>query len=354
MKPIVFAALVGILVTTPLTVSATPQVSDIRGTLAHGEVVEVIGSDFGAKSPAKPYLWAPFDNSAAPSSLGVVTAWSGTENMQFAPGEGVSGSGALRASNGSGIWTARVDASGFAWNDYGQKTYLYRRVKRNFAISDQMNWKNIRFWPGDRNPNWYYASSNCRLYVEGTGAGSWVLNCSPTRNPANEWRVDEFILQANTAANRSDGIFIYNADSMLVESLPRSDTDGWKVKGTTTDNSAAMVQAFPVHGVMANYDMPSDFRYWVDDVYLDTTWARVMVGDAPTLSASRHLEIQIPTAWSSDSITVQLNTVAFPTDALPYLFIVDADNNASSGFPLFGSRPKPPSDVRVESVGISR
>ena len=44
------------------------------------------------------------------------------------------------------------------------------------------------------------------------------------------------------------------------------------------------------------------YAYW-DDVYIDTTQARVEIGDAPTYAASRHREIQLPTAWSDSSIT---------------------------------------------------
>lgn len=342
----IFALLFGASIAPAIS---APSVQAVSGDVAHGGDLTITGSAFGQKSPAKPYLWAPFDGSGNPSSLGIVTSWSQVQSMTYAPGEGMSGSGAFKASNGSGTWTARVDASGFAWNDYGHKMYLYRRVKRNFNVTDSMNWKIIRVWPSSSSyPNWHIGTHNARLYVEGIGAGSWILNNNLARGTANVWRIDEFITQANSNAGASDGIFQYLVNGATVESLPRSGTDNWKVRENSANGSASMNQIYPIHGVMANFNMPSDYRYWVDDVYLDTTWARVVVGNASTLSASTHREIQIPTAWSATSITVVANLQSFPANQTPYLFVVDAAGNASQGIPLDRSPPEPPGGVRVD------
>lgn len=78
-------------------------------------------------------------------------------------------------------------------------------------------------------------------------------------------------------------------------------------------------------------DAPNYIHY--DDMYADTTWSRVVVGNASTLSASTHREIQPMTAWSDTSITVTANVGSF-VDGDQYLFVVDDDGNASPGYRL--------------------
>jgi len=346
-----------------LPANATPTVTGHTSDFKHGSTARITGSGFGVKSPAKPYLWAPFDGSAQPSNLGVVTNWS-LSNMVYGSGQGYSGTGGL-VSSGKEPWTAKVNASGFAWNDYGQKMFLFRRVRRNFDITSDMNWKTIRVWAdhsktGTNYPNWYLATSNNRLYVEGIKAGSWVPGGG--RGSANAWRTDEFVIQANSSASVADGIFLYTVDSEVVESLPRPGTspsdvkDRWKMKDNSSSGSAPMTEFYPVHGVMAVVTVPSHYRYWVDDVYIDTTWARVVVGNHPTLEDSTHREIQIPRTWSSSSIEVLVNLQSFPDDEPRYLFVVDLDGNASPGYRLdskpLDSKPLPkPSSVTVEQEG---
>ena len=328
--------------------SAAPSISNVSGTLEHGGQLVISGSAFGIKSPAKPYLWAPMDSSGNPSNLGIVTSWSGGANMQFAPGEGIAGGGALKASNASGTWTRDVVSSGFAWNDYGHKMYLFRKLKRNFDITDAMNWKIIRAWPSDFTlPNWHIGTHNGRLYVEGIDSGSWLKNNSIARGRANVWRTEEFWTQANSAANLSDGAFYYMVDGQVAEALSPS-SGQWKVRGTGGSQSKDMTMLVVVHGVMANHDVQSTWRMWANDVYLDTTWARVMIGNHPNYQQSTIREIQIPSAWSGNSITITLNTRAFPSDATPYLFVIDAAGNASEGFPIGIAGPVPPGNVTVQ------
>ena len=76
------------------------------------------------------------------------------------------------------------------------------------------------------------------------------------------------------------------------------------------------------------------YAYW-DDVYIDTTQARVEIGDAPTYEASLHREIQLPTAWSDSSITITVNQGGFSNLPNLYLYVTDSDGHVNStGIPL--------------------
>src|SRR5205807_496122 len=83
--------------------------------------------------------------------------------------------------------------------------------------------------------------------------------------------------------------------------------------------------------------------YIFDDIYFDYTQARVMIGNSSTFSGSNHREIQIPVSWSDSGITATLNQGSFANGASVYIFVVDANGNASPGYPIIlgqsGSAP---------------
>ena len=80
-------------------------------------------------------------------------------------------------------------------------------------------------------------------------------------------------------------------------------------------------------------------------------WQRVEFGNASTYSDCTHREIQVPTAWSSDSLSITVNQGTFEDGENSFLFVVDADGNVSNGFPITigtdGSEVLPPTGFRV-------
>jgi hypothetical protein len=82
---------------------------------------------------------------------------------------------------------------------------------------------------------------------------------------------------------------------------------------------------------------PTLVKTWMDDIYVDNTPSRVVIGNAPTYSTCNHLEIQPATAWSSNgqSITVILNQGSFSDGSIAYLYVVDSDGTANeTGYPI--------------------
>jgi hypothetical protein len=62
---------------------------------------------------------------------------------------------------------------------------------------------------------------------------------------------------------------------------------------------------------------------WVDEVYLDTTQARVELGDAPTWGACTKRSPQPAVSWSDESVTIAVNPGDLSGPA--YAFVVRAD-----------------------------
>ena len=112
------------------------------------------------------------------------------------------------------------------------------------------------------------------------------------------------------------------------------------------DSRAVLTEKVPAHfnqiRIGHYWDQPSDdvcpankgANVYTDDVYIDTSWARVELGNAPTYAASTHREIQVPSAWSDGSVTVNFNPGTFASGSTAYLFVTDADNNTSPGMPV--------------------
>ena len=82
------------------------------------------------------------------------------------------------------------------------------------------------------------------------------------------------------------------------------------------------------------YGQPNNWRYFAD-VYLDYSRARVVLGNAPTLSASTIREVQVPTSWSGSSISISANLGRFTAGQTAYVFVVDANGTPNGqGFPV--------------------
>jgi hypothetical protein len=78
-------------------------------------------------------------------------------------------------------------------------------------------------------------------------------------------------------------------------------------------------------GVMyANQETTQPIDIRVDDVYVDTTRARVELGNAVTFDSCTRREIQPCTAWASGAITINLNTCGM--SGTNYLYVVTHDN----------------------------
>ncbi len=74
-----------------------------------------------------------------------------------------------------------------------------------------------------------------------------------------------------------------------------------------------------------------------------------MIGNASTWAASTVHDIEIPTAWTSGSITVSLHNDSFPTFDGAYLYVFDSNGNVNAnGYPLCANCPQPPSNLTAK------
>jgi hypothetical protein len=74
---------------------------------------------------------------------------------------------------------------------------------------------------------------------------------------------------------------------------------------------------------------------WLQDVYADTSWARVEIGDSPVYDSCAHRETQTPTSWSGNTVEIEFNQGSFAAGSTVYVFVVNESGvmNAA-GFPV--------------------
>lgn len=307
---------------------AAPSLSSVEGPVEPGKTLRIRGEGFGEKKRAEPLLFADFEKGLDPTPKGVKRKWDSIQSMEWSK-EGPLGAGAAKAADGSGKWTMGINHR--YWTKEGERSYIFRRQRLNFMITDKsQNWKIWRMWPEKGNyPNIYMSSSNGRVFVENVGqeSGYW----SSFNVQTTEWVNEEIFFQASSL-NVKDGICRFQCNGTEMAS------------GTVMTRSLKapeyMVRNYPVHAVVANPDrwspgwLPSN-RVWVDEVYVDDSWSRVMLGDKPLRREGRKWEIQIPVKWADNRIDVTVNAGVFRPGETAYVFVFDANDEANEiGIPV--------------------
>lgn len=309
---------------------ADPVVSSVLVVDPNTPVWEISGSGYGVKVPARPLVFSAFDNGPQPSPEGQRLAFDQVQNMEWSPNEGPNGSACLKAANGSGTWTVRLDYD--SWTRDRQKFYIFRDDRMNFLITDNsQNWKIWRMWPAnfERNPNGYAAANNGRVYWEyiGQESGFW----GSFRNPSTDWTSTEIFGQASDP-NVKNGLFAVKYNNVQVAR--------GSVMTRSPQGPRYAIMNYIGHWVLANAHLwtpawNNNNRVWVDNLYADNTWARVMIGDAPTYTACRRMAPQIPIAWNDNTIRVHVKNGRFNVNDQIYVYVFDQNGTVNQeGYPM--------------------
>jgi hypothetical protein len=162
------------------------------------------------------------------------------------------------------------------------------------------------------------------------------------RNPRRQWIKEEHVLDG--VAERYI-IRVNNADLL---DTANSNGCGFNRSRYPQNPSGATLGGFWKQGVCGNTqdDLNDNACRFFDDVYVDTTLARVILGNAAEYSSCTILEPQIPSTWSANSITVMVNQGAI-SSSQAYLYVFDVNNTHNNrGFPVTigGSSSPPPGE----------
>lgn len=157
-----------------------------------------------------------------------------------------------------------------------------------------------------------------------TSSGSTSFNGSDGNANRDQWNRLEYRYRLSTPGV-SDGVFQTWTNLSFVEG---SDTAMTRAGG----DSGVIQEVMSVFDGMDGKGTDNAYRMYLDDFYIDTTCIRVEVGDASTLAACTVRVLAVPTAWSTTSITANLDTTALGSGTR-YVYVFD-ENNEVYGSPV--------------------
>ena len=166
-------------------------------------------------------------------------------------------------------------------------------------------------------------SSDFLSTVEFAAGGTQVNYGSfPKERALGAWTFFEIMWALPVLGSSDDYVKIY-ANGSLVNSLP---VNGrlWP-DGEEMDNSP-----YISIGTWFSTALGIGDGFYFDDVYIDYSQARIMLGDAPFFGSSSHREMLIPTSWSDNSISAMINVGSFHPGDIAYLYVIDADGHVSN------------------------
>ena len=318
-----------------------PSITNIQPfSFSHGDTVTLTGSGFGNKVNAKPLLWVDFNENIQPSSTNSQrTSWGGGLNAGAevssdnpAPNATQSFRFDLSTTYGAslGLYDIR-DAIG----ERTQRLYMFARKYYGFDIVDDkgangFNLKMYRFWgdqsnvPEDRNNIfWGYQGNegltSGRMTAEYTDGNRYS---SIIGQEEGEWMVHELIYDAGTI-NVQNGLYdIYQDGVKWINDVYNFETHSSQLPNKYEDFFFEQV---------SNGTGTGPIYIYYDEIYMDTTYQRVIICDADTFESCNERAIQLPTAWSDNSITIKLNQGAFTSFNQPlWLYVFNAEGKPNT------------------------
>jgi hypothetical protein len=331
------------------TADAQPAVSSVSGTVSNSQTVIISGSSFGTKSSVAPLVWEDFNDGTLDPNLptrGTGTFTINSDNLRhpfatrnarsnYKTGGYYFGYDATTAPKWFVQYWIKL-ASNWHW---GTSTY-------GGPDDGLANIKIFRMFPtGSRTySNVGYSthgfSGGAVLRFVENGVETYLGGNAQDWFTVNAWHNVQVEYGENSGAGQANGSMKLWVDGVLRDSITTLDTN------TVADGAAVNKRPY----IIGFYDSwsPSDasvlnmYAYYTD-IYVDSSWARVELGDAATYGACTHREMLVPTAWSAGSITARVLQGSFTAGQPAYVYVVDTSGRVNgSGFRVTVGGTGPP------------
>jgi hypothetical protein len=335
---------------------SAPSITATSGTVTANGTVTITGAGFGTKASAAPLIFDNFEagtvGTKVMTSRATVGQWqtgAGYEAGQYTDSLARTGSKSVKMTSTpqSKVYNISMCQNGSfstIYMDWRVRVHLFDRVSRNwkpwrvYGDSDRLQADSVAFCQGSANG-----------VDDGAGGGGfWYDNFGFA---PDTWQHFQVMLKESSSPGALDGALIHYIDGKVIGSHT-----GISTRGNSAHWDQIRIGHYWAYDGVDECPANAGADIYLDDIYVDTTWARVELGNATTYSASTHREIQIPKAWSGSSIQVGVNTGTFQQGATAYLYVTDAAGAVNaSGFPVTigGGAPaakkvKAPTALRVE------
>jgi hypothetical protein len=194
--------------------------------------------------------------------------------------------------------------------------------------------------------------NTCPITTSPTCGSPVITKDSRKNNPRRQWIKQEHIL------DYSGDYYIIKVDN--ADLLNSRNYSGCSLNKSSYPNApgGVTIGGFWKQGVCGNNqdDLNDNACRYFDDVYVDNTFARVVLADNSNYQLATIIEPQIPSTWASGQITVSINLGRFPSNSTAYLFVFDSNNDHNStGYPVMiggggggDPLPAPPTGLRIQ------
>lgn len=358
----------------PLFTIAAPEVINTDGQFSHGQSVTISGSGFGVKSTAAPKKWDTFDDG---TSTGLLSDHEPNWVAWWPPPDryGVSYTNITAHSGPLSVMAHITDGEFFGSNYYTipapatEMFVSYWWRTRDADDGDDTTTKMARISSSEE-------AGGGGVY---TGAGNMTLggtfNIAEHSGPYCAWNngeTGELFFDADVARLTFPTMNSwFRVDMYKKLSTPGQHDGASYVKmfvpqvdeyPTEANNYTAMTRASGqtflldtfLLGAMDGGVPNHDYEVHTDDVYIDTTPARIEICDTATWAARTHCEVQLPTTWSTTQATATINRGSFGAPDPAYLYIVDSTNTANAnGYAITFGSASPDTTAPSEPSGLS-
>jgi hypothetical protein len=368
LRPLTLIAALAVLATQAAL--AAPSVQQVSGPLDHNATITISGSGFGAKANAAPLVW---DNA---SGNALTDKWSGawpsslpgSNTAYYAPMRGVqpphprdtryiAGAHASAGGPDGGYNVAVYKNFARPSGTYYIYASWYQRADDQWHFGGDNNFKTFDYSNGDdpySNQSWYTCYGPPHPSSATDNGAQWALEIgTPLVAPDNNGHSAWWDHAVNPMAGQWSKVEIAIKVSDLKDGYINVWENGRPVikYAGVTDTYGGTRRTVAIGGYARMQGFSSNWRYY-EDVYVDTTLARVVLADKPVLSQATIIENQIPGSWSDGSISAQVNLGKFTQGQAVYLFVVDASGASSAqGLKLAAGgtafMPTAPSSVAV-------
>lgn len=336
---------------------AAPVINSVNGIASQGSTISISGSGFGSKPTAAPVLWDDFEQGTAGTiiqnrnaAIGKWDTGSGSENVRYSTSTPYAGRMAAEHD-----FVSAYNAS-LSKNFTFQRLYMDFWIYTDYRDKKSRNFKPWRFYGGSDDSlqlvwAWYCDGQALNRY-DGSGGlnvNDWPGNTYPNRS----WQHVQVIYQQSDP-NKANGTVRHLIDG-VVSGL---NSDAVITRASNSQFNQIRIGHYWAQDAISGCPANSGATVKIDNVYIDTSWARVELGNASTYAASRVREVQIPVSWSSNQVQVKLNAGRFTQGDTAYLYVTDVNNvTNTTGIPVVigassdgiaTAAPQPPTSVTVQ------
>ncbi len=329
--------------------TAAPSIQGVSGSITGNSTVTITGAGFGTKSTATPLVWDTFENGKVGNKIltssAIIGQWqtgAGYDAWDYSTAIVHSGAKSAHANTSSSVYNASLSQNGVF-----QTIYMDWWVYAVYKDNPSRNWKPWRvFMPNDQGEVDYVWMCPQDGYVsniiaeDGSSKIDW--NGIPVNNIT--WYHFQVYLR-ESSPNVADGIYRQYINGTLTGNLPAVKT---RKSGSLHWDQIRIGHYWGTEA--GSCAANSGANLYVDDVYVDTSWAHVEIADNAVYTNATHREIQIPSSWSDSSISITINPGSFNAGKVVYLFVIDSNGNTNTtGYPVSigGSNISSPKNLTI-------